>query len=333
MNVLNRITAGTAGTGTQVLATASQLTPSAVRRLLRDGVADFVPQPLARADVIDAINAALGRKQGTGGDGGPRGSVVTFLHASGGVGASTLAVNAAAALAHPKRRVTREVCLIDLDVQFGTAALYLDLEAGTQLLHMAREPKRLDAELLRGAMLKHRSGIQVLSGPPSPMPLEAVRPELVGSLLDLGRREFDFVVVDLPQALTSWTEAVLTRSDLIFVVTQLNVGAVRQTRRLLTVLQEEGFYQLPLKLVLNRYEGGLFTGIRVRRRQAERALDRKFDYYVPNAYQLIVGALNQGRTVFELKPRSKFCRHVRATLEHALRSVAQAPATRAGVAA
>jgi pilus assembly protein CpaE len=317
MEALNRITVGAAGSGTPILATSSRLTPSAVRRLLRDGIADFVPQPLARVDLIEAINGALGRRSQASAP-EPGGAVITFLHACGGVGASTLAVNTAAALVHPKWRVTHKVCLIDLDVQFGSAALYLDLEPGMQLVQMAREPDRLDPELLRGALIHHRSGIEVLSGPPSPMPLESLRPQLVGALLDHARREFDFTVIDLPQALTSWTETVLTRSDLIFVVTQLNVAAVRQTHRLLTALQEEGFYQLPVKLVLNRYEGGLLTGHPVRRRQAEKALGRPFDYYVPNAYEMIIDALNQGRTVLELRPRTKYCRQLRKMLEHAL---------------
>ena len=78
----------------------------------------------------------------------------------------------------------------------------------------------------------------------------------------------------MPQALTRWTETVLSASSDIMLVVQLNVPALRQLRRLLDVLHDEGLYTLPYRVVLNRHAGRSFWRSGVGYGQAEKALGR-----------------------------------------------------------
>jgi pilus assembly protein CpaE len=203
-----------------------------------------------------------------------------------------------------RRRVDkRSVCLIDLDIQFGTTALALDLVPNDGLLEIIRTPSRLDGALLRGASVTHPSGLHVLTAPRSSVPLDALTPSVLVRLLEVARQEFEYVVVDTPAALTSWTEPLLGLSDTVYVVTQLSVAALGQTRRFLDSLEEEGHYGLPLRMVLNRYRKRLGDTLDIR--QAEKALNRKVDHIVPNDFELVTKAVNQGVPVYSVKRRSR----------------------------
>lgn len=324
MDVLNQLRLEAAATHTPILVTSGELSTTAMRRLLRDGVDDYVPQPFTREDVAEALAMAVRKLHRRRAERAARGRILTFVKASGGMGATSLAVNTASCLSQLHRKQRTSVCLIDLDLQFGAAALYLDLEKSTALIEIARAPERLDGDLLRCSTIQHKSGLHVLTAPSTLVPLELLKPELVGTVLDLARKEFEYVVIDLPHALTGWSDAVLTHSDLVLLVTQLNVPAIRQARRLLDVLQDEGLYSLPLKVVMNRYQSSFGWGAKVSLRQAEKALGREVDYFIPNDFEVVVDSLNQGVPVQDIKRRSRFSRKVRAMAEAAVDELAKA---------
>jgi pilus assembly protein CpaE len=318
MEVFDRLTAEAAGAKIPVVATAGTLCPASVRRLIRDGVTDFLPQPIERDEVLEVLRAADHKARQLNEPGPARGRVLAFSRASGGAGATTLAVNLAHALAEPRRRSRAKVCLIDLDLQFGTVALQLDLCPSRGLLELARMPERPDAAAFLSALVEHPNGLHVLTAPDAPMSLEALRPDLVAWLLALARAEFDYVVVDLPIAQTKWTATVLAQSDLIFLVTQLNVPAVRQLRKLLDLLETTGLEDLPLQLVLNRHQRWFGWGAGIRRRQAEAALGRGFDHCFADQFDVLIEAANRGRPAIDLRRYSRFGRQLRRMLKRSL---------------
>jgi Flp pilus assembly CpaE family ATPase len=62
------------------------------------------------------------------------------------------------------------------------------------------------------------------------VPLEALLPQTATQIIELARDEFDYVVIDLPMAITQWLEPVIGAVDELLLVTQLNVPAIRRTR-------------------------------------------------------------------------------------------------------
>ena len=210
------------------MATARDLCPATVRQLLREGVADFIPQPIDPAEVLDVLRSADHKARRRQQRSRAQGRVLTFSRATGGAGATTLAVNVAHALARSQRQA--KVCLIDLDLQFGAAALQLDLDPTTGLFDIAQARQSFDPALFLSSLVEHRSGLRVLPSPSAPISLEALKPAVVNALLELARVEFDYVIVDLPCALTNWTETVLSHSDLMYLVAQPTLPAVWQLR-------------------------------------------------------------------------------------------------------
>jgi len=295
---------------TAILATAPDLSAQGVRSLIRQGVDDFIPQPFELPDVLDAIATARAKLQRARADRN-LGKVIAVTRAKGGMGASTVAAHLALALCEKRTRhdPEKQVALLDLDLQFGDLSLMLDLEPNGEMVEIIRDPARLDGALLRASMARHKSGLFVLAAPGEFVPLDALPVAAAVKMIELAREEFDIVVLDLPLAVPRWLESVLQHTDQLYVVSQLNVAAIRQTRRLLDFLKEEGLYDLPVSVALNRYVWRFSE--RGRLKQAIRALGQPIDHYVPDDAALALEAINRGTPLFELRGRAKLCRSLR----------------------
>ena len=173
----------------------------------------------------------------------------------GGLGATTIAVNLADMLLEPHgllvKANTNTVALVDLDIQFGNAGTYLDLEDNGAMVEIARAPSVPDRAFLDTALQKHPSGLRVLTAPKAAIPLDAVDETKVAAILDSLREEYDYLIIDLPRALVPWLEAVMKRTDLLLMVCDTSVPAVSASRRLLDLLTDE-VAGLTTEVVINR---------------------------------------------------------------------------------
>lgn len=304
---------------TPVVATAPETTLQGVRLLMRLGVVDFLPQPITRSDLMSALEHAKRVQTDRDAPAEQSGKVISFIKAGGGVGATTLAVQAACSLASRNKAGGPGVCLLDLDIQFGTVALYLDLDNRVGLANLLESPDRMDHELIRSVMGQHECGVDVLAAPRDMMGLDALTPEFVTECLRLTGSQYATVILDLPEAWTPWSYRAMENSDMIILVMQLTVAGVRQARRQLDTLQAHGLDAVPVKVVLNRFEKG--WGKSVDFKEAESALGRKFDYFVPNDYALVSEALNQGVALSGIKRKSKVETSIRNMISESLRSI------------
>ncbi|CAA7615385.1 AAA family ATPase [Magnetospirillum sp. UT-4] len=279
---------------TSVVVAAEPAGMEPVRRLIRLGIADLVPLPMVPAALIEAVQAALAatRRRGGGHADAERGMVIAFLKAGGGVGATTLAVEAAAALA-TGRGERAETCLMDLDLQFGAAALRLDIDHPTSLIELPDLSRRFDGTLLRGAVAHHASGIDLLPAPSSMHPVEAVSAETAQALVSVAAQEYRHVLIDLPPSWSVWTRAVLASADGIVLVLRPDVPSVRMARRQLDTLAAEGCGAVPLMVVANGTGSGPFaTGVPLA--DIARALGRPVAHAIPRADRAFGAAADRG---------------------------------------
>lgn len=293
-----------AGSDTCIIATSKTSTIDGVRRLMRLGVSDFLPQPINREDLLSALQHAARRvRQSRPSDSG---KVVTFLHAGGGAGATTLAVNFASCIRDDDDN--SRVCILDFDVQFGQVAINLDLKGSHGLLDLLENPDRLDVMFLESIMTHHKSGIDVLVAPDVLVALDAIEPELVVRVIGVATEIYDYVVVDMPLALTPWSQSVLGRSDVAVMVGQLTVPGIRQLRRLAGILASDGVGDVSTVVVLNRFLGGWKTSIRPK--EAEKVLGRPIDYLIANDFKTASACVDQGVPLSVIKKRSPIAKNI-----------------------
>lgn len=287
-----------------VMATARESSVEGVRRLMRLGISDFLPQPVNVDELVVGLqNAARKVRQRSP---IPTSQIIPCFHASGGAGATTLAVNTAVAL----KRINRDsnVCILDLDLQFGQVALNLDLSNAHGILDVIEETERLDPTFLSGIMVHHKTGVDVLAAPDALVALDVLTPDLVAKLLDVATELYDFIIVDMPIALTAWSQTALRRATATVLVGQLTVPGVRQLRRLVSILAADGVRDLHLFVVLNRYLGHWKTAIRPK--EAEEALGRHVDFLVANDYKTASMAVDRGIPIHDVSRHSRIAKDI-----------------------
>jgi pilus assembly protein CpaE len=296
-----------------VLVTLRNADVSTSRALARAGAADVLPVPASEAALALCLERLLSRETPHHGAGRKTGQVVALLKAGGGTGATSLGVQAAQLLAGRAGQANR-VAFADLDLQFGSAALYFDLNEALTVADCIAVGENLRETQFATALAPHKSGVRVLAGPKELMPLEMLTPQLAETLVGSLKRDFALTILDLPSAWTAWTNSALRMADRIVLVTQLSVPHVHLVRRQLDVLARQQLNNLPLTLVCNGITSDRHGLLALK--SAEGAIGRAFDVQVPEDVRLMGAATNQGLALSAVKRGSK--------LEKAVTLVAEA---------
>ena len=283
---------------TAILATAEKADFEGIRRLMRMGVADFIPQPMSQVDVRNALNVAVQKvSQPIVADG----KVITFLRSCGGAGATTLAIQTAQKLMSVDKKNPKRVCLIDFDLQLGNVALSLDIHEEVGVQQVLESPSRLDGDFFLGSIVRHRSGIDVLAAPSRIIPMDAMNGETAYEIVTMAQSLYDYVVVDMPLSWNGWTSYVLGASHLNVLVTDINVTAVQRCRRLLDLISEQELDDIPMAVVVNKFKGGFSA--KSRKRQAERALGRQISHFIRPDMETACAARDRGVMLSDVKKR------------------------------
>jgi len=159
--------------------------------------------------------------------------IVAFFSAKGGSGATTLAINTAAALA---RKFPRQVLLVDLGAPFGHAALFADLIATGSIASASKAADLTSA--LRGNIVNHRSGMGVLPGTLRPEEVDMMTADLVGRVLDVVVAWQKVIVVDLGTSLSESALAVIERAECLVTVIPPEIAAMTDARRSLAIFRD-----------------------------------------------------------------------------------------------
>lgn len=289
--------------GLPVIAAVRDPSLADVRQLMRLGVTDVLPLPLQSTDLREALERLRedldSREQSNSG----RGALVSIIKSVGGVGATAILTQLAAEHALREAKKGRDVCLIDLDIQLGSASLYLGSLPEQGVKDLLEAGSRADGALLRSVTSTHSSGLHFIAAPPEMMPMESVGSDQIIALLDIATREFGTVFVDLPANWTNWSFSALARSDSVLLVSELSIASLRQTRRQIDLIAQQGLSDIPLHVVMNRIDKKLFRSINLK--DAERAIGREVAFTIANDYQTIGTALDQGVLVSEVNKRSR----------------------------
>ena len=297
---------------TPIVAIIDRVADHAPLRVMRAGANDVLLKPVDVKEAREVFSRVMEYPRAQRPGGVTLGKSIVFMHLAGGAGATTLAVNAAVALARVPN--SREVALLDLDIQFGNAASLLDIPNFSPVQDFIDDPARLDEQMLDSLMLTHPSGLRVLTAPRALVPLTAYAPEGIKNMLDLSRRRYGYTILDLPVTLAPWTDAVLRSASVIYLVAGLSVPSAHRVVKFLDLLREENISDLPLKIVANRYRPGNRKGNDVTVSQFERATGKKVDYLIPNDYSLISMSHGQGKPAVRLDPNGPFTSALREML-------------------
>lgn len=274
---------------------------SNTRALLQSGAVDVLPAPVGETALALCLERLVARGKPVREASRPAGQLVAVLKAGGGVGATSLAVQAGIMAAG--RMGAGKVCLADLDLQFGSAALYLDMAEALTVSDCLAVGEFLGDTQFATALAAHASGMRLLAAPREVTALDALTPQSTDSLLTALRRDFALTVADLPPVWTAWTYRALQSAIRIVLVTRLSVPHVHLVRRQLNLLSLQKLDTIPLTLVCNAVNGDRQNMLSIR--AAERAIGRPFDIVIPEDARVMEAACNQGLDIAAVKRGTK----------------------------
>lgn len=230
------------------------------------------------------------------------GEIISFFSTKGGVGKTTLATNLAVQLASTGKW---RVLLIDLNLQFGNVAVFLNLVPKRSIADLI-ESGPLEFSEIQSHFLTHSSGLQVLAAPTRPEYAELVTAMHVEQILREVKAHFDFIICDNVSRFEDVSLVTFDAATQIWLVVAMDVPTLKNAKLSLEVI--EGLHHTPkVQVVLNRTskEMGMDP------RDVEKSLNFKISYEIPSDGRALVAALNQGVPFVTSYPQSKASEAIR----------------------
>jgi pilus assembly protein CpaE len=267
-----------------------------LQRLFEAGADDVVVMPLGPEEVRFALTKAVVRKTGATVGDAAHGGLICVLGPKGGTGKTLTSTNLAVGLAARGNTVA----LVDLDLQFGDVGLCLGLQPEATIYDLVRVGGSLDEEKLRGYLIPHESGVEVLLAPTRPDHASVVTVEFLRSVYAVLRRMFDFVVVDTPPGFTPEVIATIDNASAFCVVGMLDSLSLKNTKLGLETLELMGIPGERIRLVLNRAQ----SRVGISHGDVVAIIGREPDVFVPSDRE-IPRAVNEGKPILTAKPQSE----------------------------
>ncbi len=280
------------------------------RDILDSGATDYVVKPVTEKAIAAAIQrtkesnlttatAIEEKKQYR----------IAVIGARGGVGASTISANLSWYFGEELKNKT---VLVDLDLEFGTIALAMDLEPTRGLREALENPNRIDSLFISSATAKMTDHVSVMATEETLNDDIHFNPGAIDVLFDAISQSADTIVVDVPRPSYSIRQKVLEAATHIVLVTELSLPGLRDSIRLLSSI-EEAASGMPILVVANRTGG---THQAMPASEFQKALGRKVDFQVPEESKALNKAANMGKPLIQSDKRCKASKVIQSVGRH-----------------
>jgi pilus assembly protein CpaE len=302
----------------KVIVIAEDVSPIALHQLLKLGAEEFVPYPLPEGALRDAIERlrrppaveVAQTARATGGGGPARDGVVLPVHGlAGGVGATTFAVNLAWELANlggtgKDAKDAPRVLIIDLDLQMGSVATFLDLPRREAVFELLSDTSAMDNDAFLQSIVVYKDKLSVLTSPAEMVPLDLISSDDVKRLIERARANFDYVIIDMPHTVVSWTEAVLSAAHVYFAPLEIDMRSAQNTLRLVRLLKGEELPHEKMRYILNRAPGFTDLSGKSRVKRLAESLDISIEVQLADGGKQIAQCGDHGTTLAEMAPKN-----------------------------
>lgn len=276
------------------------------RTLVGQGVSEYLVAPPSAELVVETILGLFSDPAQA-----PRGRIIAFFGAGGGVGTSTIAHNVAWLLARTYKEPT---ILADLDFSFGSADLAFNVESKQSAVDVLAQSDRMDDVLFDKCLVSCGDNLKVLANTGSLVAATLPPSEALEKFLDLARGTAGFVVLDLPHLWAEWTLAALEIADEAVIVARPDLTGLRESKNILAALTARRAAK-PTRLLLNMT--GESKKVELSAKDFMEASNVHVVLTVPYACDVFRAAMNDGKMIEETAkahPASEGLRKVMAAV-------------------
>jgi pilus assembly protein CpaE len=285
--------------------------------------ADLVHKPIDPVELITRVRAAVGGvapskqaspassdedvDEGEEEDAVPKvklsrtpgqGKIITVFSLKGGVGASTIAVNVAVAL---QQMWDDSTALVDLSLESGALNILLDIMPTSTVDELAQQNGNMTAEMVVQYLVAHKSGVSLLSAPPSPERAELIDGAALRKAVGFLREQFDYVVIDTASTFAEHTLMALELADHIILPLIGDISSIRATTTALDIFGALSIPDEKVVLVFNE----IFPKMGLSRKHAETSMNVTM-MPLPYGGAKLVDSINLGNPIVLSDPEGPF---------------------------
>ncbi len=269
---------------TRVIMLSDAKDPDLILNSLKAGACDYILLPLDQDEPGDSVKALLDKEAKRQ----KEGDIFVLSSNKGGQGVTTLAVNLAC---HLEALTGQKVLLVDLKLQSGDVALFMDVDNPYTVTDLLRDLPRLDENLLFSSIVRSPFGPYVLPAPGEVEKSIRITAEDIGRMFQILKENMDYIIVDVPHELSDLTAPVMDLSRQVLLVTQQTVPALRSVRETLDLFRGVGYETQKLAVILNRYEKNNDITLA----EIENLFEQKALAVIANDFHAVTDAINKGR--------------------------------------
>ncbi|MGW3950671.1 AAA family ATPase [Streptomyces sp. NPDC004752] len=281
--------------------------PGLFAAAMDSGARGLVALPLSYDELASRVHAVAQWSQGVrrhlghgadvfDGTGGAGGTVVTVSGAKGGVGTTFAAVQ----LALAAQASGRSTVLVDMDLQTGDIASYLDIQFRRSVVDLAAITD-ISPRVLADAVFRHDTGLALLLAPGEGERGEEVTDRAARQIIGALRSRYEVVVVDCGAQLSGAGATAVEMAETALLLTTPDVVAVRAAKRTVRMWDRLQIRKAEeTTVVVNRHTRSTEIQPQLIQRITGTALARTT---VPAGFKELQGVVDAGR-VHELDGRS-----------------------------
>jgi len=278
-----------------LLALSDKSDADLILKAMRAGAHDFLCKPVKENDLRAAAEKVFKLKAARKEHSGKDGKIVSIFSNKGGNGTTTIAVNLADALV---RYLGKKVVVVDLALAQGDVTMFFNVNPTYSILDLAKNAEKADYDFLHTLLLKHSSGVYLLADPPMIEDAESISAGQVMEMLSTLRSMFDVIIIDTSHQFDERTLTALEVSDIILLVTLLNLPSLKNTQRCLELFGRIGFRDERIRIVLSRF----LPSDEIPRGSIEGIMKCPVFFAVPNDYPTVISSVNRGKLLREIAP-------------------------------
>ena len=281
----------------KIIAVSDSPSVELIVKVMRAGAKDFLSAPVIKTEFFEILNKIY-NKLSDGSDNDSKSRVITVFSNKGGIGKTSIASNLALELA----KITKEnVALVDLNFQFGDITTFLDLKPSFNISYVLENLEKMNSDLLLNTLERYKNtSLYVLADPPVFKQAENITKSQISKLIQLLKNTFSYIVIDAESGFDGKTVTALDNSDLIFLVTIVNLPALRNCQRILDLFEKLGYDFDKTQIIVNRY----MENDEITVEDVEKVLNKNVYWKIPNNYFTLMSAINKGVSVAEINPES-----------------------------
>ena len=281
----------------KILAITENPSVDFIVKVMRLGAKEVISSPVIKSEFFDVLKR-VEEQLDSGYQKLNKCRMITVFSNKGGIGKTSIATNLALELA----KTTKEnVALVDLNFQLGDITTFLDLKPSFNISYMLKNLDKINKDFLLNTLEKYKNtSLYVLADPPYFKQADDISPRQIARLFEILRDSFSYIVVDSDASFDGKTITSLDNSDLLFLVTCINLPALRNSQRCLDLFEKLGYSPEKVQILVNRF----MENDEITIEDAEKVLNKTIYWKIPNNYFAIMAAINKGVPVSEINPSS-----------------------------